>query len=176
MVEYACEPLNNCNVDQRSFKAYLARWLAATVQLAPFTAGQIMPWLSTSANAAAKACSDTSGGVACGRAWYTGGDDGLRDVGYQMTAMSVIQANLINQSPELMNINTGDSVSNPSAGGGPVQILPDPIFTRKMTGADKAGAWVVTVVAMLACFGTAIALLVEEDIGFSSLWGSSRFG
>ena len=176
MTEYACEGQNNCNVDQRSFKAYLARWLALAVQLAPFTAGQIMPWLSTSATNAAKACSETSGGLACGRTWYTGGDDGLRDVGYQMSALSIIQANLIAQSPALMNIHTGDSASNPNAGGGPVNILPDPIFTRKMTGADKAGAWIVTVVAMLACFGTAVALLVEEDVGLSSLFGSARFG
>jgi len=175
MTEYACEGQNNCNVDQRSFKAYLARWLAVTVQLAPFTTGQVMPWLTTSANAAAKACSDTSGGLACGRAWYTGGDDGLRDVGYQMSAMSVIQANLIGQSPALNNINTGDSVSNPSAGGGAVQILPDPLFTRKMTTSDKAGAWVVTVIAVLACLGTAIALVIDEDASFSSLWSFSRF-
>jgi len=45
-----------------------------------------------------------------------------------------------------------------------------------MTDADKAGAWILTVIGMLACFGTAIALLVEEDVGLTSLFGSSRFG
>jgi mannan endo-1,6-alpha-mannosidase len=175
LTEYACEGQNNCNVDQRSFKAYISRWLAVTVQIAPFTAGTILPWLKTSAINAAKACSETSGGLACGRTWYTGGDDGLRDVGYQMSTLSIVQANLIQQSPALMNIQTGNSTSDPNAGGGPVNILPDPIFTRKMTDGDKAGAWIVTVVAMLACFGTAVALLVDEDVGISSIFPSSRF-
>jgi hypothetical protein len=176
MTEYACEGQNNCNVDQRSFKAYLARWLAVAVQLVPSTAGRIMPWISTSALNAAKACSETSGGLACGRTWYTGGDDGLRDVGYQMSALSIIQANLIPQSPALKDIHTGNSASNPSAGGGAVSVGPDPVFTRKMTTADTAGAWIVTVIAMLACFGTAVALLVDEDVGLSSLFSSTRFG
>jgi hypothetical protein len=44
-----------------------------------------------------------------------------------------------------------------------------------MTDGDKAGAWIVTVVAMLACFGTAVALLVDEDVGISSMFPSSRF-
>jgi mannan endo-1,6-alpha-mannosidase len=173
MTEYACEGQNNCNVDQRSFKAYLARWLAVAMQLAPVTTGTILPWLRTSATNAAKACSETSGGLACGRTWYTGGDDGLRDVGYQMSALSIVQANLIQQSPALMNIQTGDSASDPNAGAGPVNVLPP---TGRLTGANEAGAWLLTVVAMLACFGTAIALLVEEDVGLSSLFGSWRFG
>lgn len=32
MYEVACEPGNTCNIDQQSFKAYLARWMAATTR------------------------------------------------------------------------------------------------------------------------------------------------
>src|ERR1700761_987510 len=100
MVEYACETMANCNKDQRSFKAYLSRWLAVAAQLAPYTAGQIMPWLQTSAGAAAKVCTGgPPGGVVCGRKWYEPQDDGTRDIGNQMTAMSVVQANLIQKVP-----------------------------------------------------------------------------
>jgi hypothetical protein len=56
MREYGCEILGNCNKGQRLFKAYPARWLAVTVQLAPFTEVQIMPWLQGSTIAAVKQC------------------------------------------------------------------------------------------------------------------------
>ena len=75
MTEYACEGNGNCNKDQRSFKAYLSRWLALTVQMAPFTSPTIMPWLQGSAQAAIRQCvagpgNAVGGPVACGRKWY----------------------------------------------------------------------------------------------------------
>lgn len=57
MIEIACEPLYSCNVDQQTFKAYLARWMAASVKVAPFTFNVVMPLLATSAQAAARSVS-----------------------------------------------------------------------------------------------------------------------
>lgn len=116
MVEYACEKPGNCNKDQRSFKTYLARWLAVATQLAPFTRDRIKPMLEASAIAASKACTNTQEGVACGRNWFEYRDDGTRDVGNQMTALSIIQSNLIFQSKGLADIKSGDSLSDPNAG------------------------------------------------------------
>ncbi|KAF2670502.1 mannan endo-1,6-alpha-mannosidase DCW1 [Microthyrium microscopicum] len=163
MVEYACEPLKNCNKDQRSFKAYLARWLAVSAQLAPFSQGTIIPWIQTSAQNAAKACSNTDKGLACGRVWYENKDDGERDVGNQMTAMSVVQSNLILGAKTLADIGSGDSKSDPSAGGGGSSSVPDRIYTRKITTGDKAGAWLLTAVALLGSLAGMVALLVEGD-------------
>jgi Glycosyl hydrolase family 76 len=162
MVEYACETMGNCNKDQRSFKAYLSRWLAVAAQLAPFSAGQITPWLQTSAQAAAKACTQTPQGLACGRTWYENKDDGQRDVGNQMTALSIVQSNLIRSAKPLVDIKTGDSKSDPGAGAGTSTFVPDKIYTRKITKADKAGAWIITVVALAVFFVGGIALLFEE--------------
>src|ERR1700760_1092473 len=161
MVEYACETQSNCNKDQRSFKAYLSRWLSVTTQMAPYTAGQITPWLQTSAMAASKACTQTAQGLACGRNWYENKDDGQRDIGNQMTALSIVQSNLIAQAKALVDIKSGDSKSNPGAGDKPF-VLPR-IYTRKITIADKVGAWLVTVVALAFFFIGAIAVLFEED-------------
>jgi mannan endo-1,6-alpha-mannosidase len=162
MVEYACETQNNCNKDQRSFKAYLSRWLAVSAQLAPFTAGQITPWLQSSAIAAAKACTPSAAGLGCGRTWYENKDDGQRDVGNQMTALSIVQSNLIAQARSLEDIKTGDSVSDPGLGGGKELRKINPIYTRKITQADKAGAWILTLLCMGVAIVGALAMLFEN--------------
>jgi mannan endo-1,6-alpha-mannosidase len=162
MVEYACETQGNCNKDQRSFKAYLSRWLAVTIQLAPFTTGRVTPWLQNSAISAAKACTKSDQGLACGRVWYENKDDGQRDVGNQMTALSIVQSNLIGQGKRLYDIKTGDSKSDPSAGQGTSRGPINHIYTRKMTTADKAGAWLLTAVALGIAIIGAFALMFEE--------------
>jgi len=164
LVEYACEPLKNCNKDQRSFKAYLARWLGVTMQLVPETRGTIQPWIEGSTDAVAKACSDTPQGLACGRTWYDNRDDGERDVGNQMTAMSMVQTNFILKgAAPLADINTGNSASDPSAGSNGKTLVQDKIYTRKITAGDKAGAWILTVICIVMTIVGMFALLVEGD-------------
>ena len=102
MVEQACEPHYTCNNDQWSFKAYLARWMAKTAIVAPFTKAAIMPLLSSSAQAAAQACSGPSDGVTCGARWYIGGYDGTFGIGQQLSALEVTQALLIDNAPALI--------------------------------------------------------------------------
>lgn len=95
MYEAACEPYDRCNNDQFSFKAYLARWLAKTMILAPFTAKTIRPLLEASAIAAAESCSGGTDGVTCGTKWWVGGWDGTSGAGQQMSALEVVQSLLI---------------------------------------------------------------------------------
>ena len=86
------EPTGGCNVDQRSFKAYMSRFLGLTVKMAPHTADIILPLLETSAVAAAKSCSNGLDGKKCGMKWTTGGVwDGLFGLGEQMSALETIQ-------------------------------------------------------------------------------------
>jgi mannan endo-1,6-alpha-mannosidase len=59
MYEAACEDVNGsgtCDVDQLSFKGYLATWMANTAQLVPSTYTTIWNYLKTSAVAAAAQC------------------------------------------------------------------------------------------------------------------------
>jgi mannan endo-1,6-alpha-mannosidase len=59
MYEAACEDVNGsgtCDVDQQSFKGYLATWMAGTAKLCPWTYTTIMNYLNTSAVAAAAQC------------------------------------------------------------------------------------------------------------------------
>lgn len=146
MMEIYCENRGFCNTDQLSFKAYLSRWMAASIKFAPFTTDTIMPYLVASANAAALACNPSDTGAVCGFKWTTGGFDGNVGVGQQMDAMEVIQSNLIEQvQGPVSKGNGGISKGNPSAGlAGNGLPTPDVITSR-----DRAGAGVLTALCLI---------------------------
>ncbi|EEH43904.2 uncharacterized protein PADG_00193 [Paracoccidioides brasiliensis Pb18] len=151
MFEVACEPNGKCETDQRSFKAYLARWMAATTQVAPFTAEQLLPKLRASAMAAAKVCTGTTVGQQCPLKWTTETFEGETGLGEQMAALEVIQSNLISKTPPpLTNLTGGTSRGDPNAGlqRGRGDQTPD-IATRKITAGDRAGAVILTVLLIL---------------------------
>lgn len=142
MYEVACEQRNSCKVDQRSFKAYLARWMAATTQMAPFTKDYIMPRLRASAEAAAKACTGGEDGKQCGLKWTTGKFDGDLGVGEQMAALEIFQSNLIDKMKgPVTNSTGGTSKGDPGGGMGGDQEEEE---EKKASTADKAGAGVLT--------------------------------
>ncbi|KAJ5758945.1 CAZyme family GH76 [Penicillium odoratum] len=155
MFERACETVNTCMVDQRSFKGYLARWMAATTQLAPFSYDLIMPKLKASGQAAAQACNGGPDGVTCGLKWTEKKWDTTIDFGQQMAALEVIQANLITKVAAPVTSNDGGtSKGDPSAGGKPPQPTPDALSYR-ITTADRAGAGILTAMMMITLGGSA---------------------
>ena len=157
MVEIACEPIGTCNNDQPSFKAFLARWMAATAQLAPFTEVRIMKKLRASAIGAAKQCVGGPQGRTCGRKWTQSVWDGTTGVGEEMSALSVIQANLIQKVAAPLTANTGGvSKSDPSAGteGDNPAIVLEPLLTRRINIGDRAGAGILTAVTVGGLLGT----------------------
>lgn len=128
MVEAACEPYGTCNNDQYSFKAYLARFLAKTMVVAPYTRTTIQPLLVDSAQAAARSCSGPSDGVTCGEKWYTE-FDGKYGIGQELSALEVTQALLIDDAPAIMNHNnvkikpaTTTSTLAPTVSVGPASV------------------------------------------------------
>ena len=154
MYERACEPVNTCQVDQRSFKGYLARWMAASTQMAPFTYESVMPLLRASAEAAAKTCTGGSDGTACGVKWAQESWDGVQDVGAQLAVLEVIQSNLIPRvdSP-VTHDHGGTSKGNPAGGGKPPNPQPGATSMTITTG-DRAGAGIVTAVVCLVVIGS----------------------
>jgi len=152
MTEVACESNGKCNVDQRSFKAYLSRWMAATTKVAPFTFEILMPKLQASAQAAALQCSGPSN--ACGLRWTKGAEyDGSTGVGEQMAALEVFQSLLSPDSPGPANNVTGTSKGDPSAGTAPDKesIVPP----SEITTGDKIGAGFMTTLILLGVLGGA---------------------
>ena len=161
MYEYACETNNNCNTDQLSFKAYLARWMAKTTTLAPFLYEGIMTRIRASALAASAQCTGGLDGVTCGQKWTNGGVfDGSVGVGQQMCALEVIQANLVkNATPPATAATGGTSQGDPSAGtkGSPA-VGPNPEIIG--TG-EKVGAWFLTIFSCIALGGMSWWILLE---------------
>lgn len=158
MYEVACEDVNTsgtCDTDQLSFKAYFSRWLAATVKVAPFTSSTITPWLQASGQAAAEQCDGGTDGVTCGEHWTAGSTwDGTYGVGQQMSALSVIQANLITEAAELFTNSTGGtSQGNAAAGTSSSSSTSAETVTTPATGADKAGAGILTALVISGLLG-----------------------
>jgi mannan endo-1,6-alpha-mannosidase len=156
MFEESCEDVNTigtCDTDQLSFKAYLSRWMAATTKIAPFTSSYILPLLATSATAAAAQCDGGSNGVTCGEHWTDNSTwDGTSGLGQQMSALSVIQSNLIQMAPELVtNTTGGTSIGNAAAGSGSSDDSVTAITPA--TGADKAGAGFLTALLLAGVLG-----------------------
>jgi mannan endo-1,6-alpha-mannosidase len=162
MKESACEATNadgsdTCNVDQRSFKAYLARWMAATIIRAPFTFNLLMPYLKASAAAAAATCTGGENGTSCGSKWWKGAVyDGNTGVGQQMSALEVIQSNLITEvSGPVTQRNGGISEGNPNAGTRS-PVGPSDLYRHEVTTTDKAGAAILTVLLIFFIVGGAL--------------------
>lgn len=164
MEEIACEPNGNCNTDQRSFKAYLSRWMAATTKVAPFTHDAILTKLEASAQAAAQQCSGGSSGTACGLQWtQLSNYDGSTGVGEQMAALEVIQSNLIDTvAGPVTNTTGGTSKGNSAAGTSSNTDETDPAaITDKITTGDKAGAGIFTVFIVANVVGAAWWMIHE---------------
>ncbi|PGH28422.1 mannan endo-1,6-alpha-mannosidase [[Emmonsia] crescens] len=154
MTEIVCEDVRGekkCNEDQRSFRAYLSRWMGSSVKLAPFTKDLIMPMLERSAQAAAKQCSGPDN--ACGLRWsHQDKWDGDTGVGEQMSALEVIQNNLVDLVSGPADEKTGISKGDPNAGR---RERDKEIKFSHITTGDKVGAGFVTSLILLSILGGA---------------------
>ncbi|PNP48573.1 hypothetical protein THARTR1_10312 [Trichoderma harzianum] len=150
MSEVACESVNTCNVDEHSFKAYLTRWLTMMTKWAPHTYKVIHPYLRASSVAAAKQCKGGDNKRMCGLIWYDGKYDNTTGVGQQMAALEITMSNLILNSSSPVTADTGGtSVGDPGGGGDDIgRNQPKGPDYGPITGADKFGAAVLTVLAI----------------------------
>lgn len=147
----------------------MARWMALTTQLAPFTHDEIMPMLRASAVAAAKTCTGGPNGRSCGLKWTLEHWDGSNGVGEQLSVMEVLQSNLIDLVPPPFTNNTGGtSKGNPNAGmghpggvGGGSMPSPDNIHTRSITTGDRAGAGILTTFMLALLVGVSGWMVYE---------------
>jgi mannan endo-1,6-alpha-mannosidase len=72
--------------------------MAASTKVAPWLYDSIKPYLAASAAAAALSCTGGDDGTTCGTRWWNNGVwDGATGVGQQMSALEVIQSNLIDK-------------------------------------------------------------------------------
>jgi mannan endo-1,6-alpha-mannosidase len=149
MIEVACENNGKCDTDQRSFKAYLARWMGYTCIVAPWTREFLDPLMKASAQAAAKQCVAGPNQTSCGLRWVDNGkNDGSLGVGEQMAGLEIVQSLLYPTvgGPATQKAG-GISVSNPEAGN---NVPKTPITFDTVTTGDKAGASILTLLVLVA--------------------------
>ncbi|CAK7240343.1 MAG: hypothetical protein STHCBS139747_001782 [Sporothrix thermara] len=165
MTEVACEPVNLCDLDQQSFKAYLSRWMAATTKWAPWTSTTIMPLLNASAIAAAKQCVGGDNGRMCGLIWTDDGKwDNSTGVGQQMAAMEVTLANMIHSvTAPVTNSTGGTSVGDPDAGGSDIGRT-QPVVYAPITTGDRVGAGILTAVIVIGIISGVVYLFIDETV------------
>ncbi|KAK9467016.1 glycoside hydrolase [Lipomyces arxii] len=150
MFEVACERNQKCNTDQQSFKAYLGRFMGLTAVMAPWTYDTIYGRLrDTVTNGIANSCAGGSDGVTCGSTWLVDGWDNTWGLGQQMSALEVTQNLLIGKVPAPYTATTGGS----SLGG--IVIVPRTgyLHTGIVTMGDRAGAGIITSIALLMMLG-----------------------
>ena len=162
MYEVACERDNKCNRDQRSFRAYLGRFMGLTVQMAPWTADYILPKLRATAVAAAKQCNGGSDGKTCGMRWTVDTCDGSFDqglLGQTLSAMEVVQNVLAIGASDPVTADTGGtSKGDPDAGQtgtnytGMRDLKTDPIKTSEKVGAATMTVLMTGVLGAFAWF------------------------
>ncbi|KAI0515476.1 glycoside hydrolase family 76 protein [Xylaria bambusicola] len=172
--EHSCEPFNQCNIDQQSFKGYLMRWMTGTAQMAPFTFDTLMPLVQSAAAAAALQCSGSppadqfrgDPGTACGFKWTQGADfDGLVGVGEQMSALSAIQYTLVKKAevggqdkvPVTAN-SGGTSIGNVNAGASTESKIPTP---KPISTAERVAAGFATTAVLFSVLGGSFFVMKE---------------
>lgn len=158
MYEAACQGAGNCNNDQRSFKAYFARFLALTSILVTDTRPTIYQWLVDSANAAAQLCLGGTDGHTCGLNWNATGWDGYYGLGEQMSALEVMQNLLVADLPAPYTAQTGGSLQGDPAGGYATTVTDQ--SPLDLDAGDKAGAAIITAVIGISLVGSAVWLLI----------------
>ncbi|KAI9172278.1 glycoside hydrolase family 76 protein [Paramyrothecium foliicola] len=163
MEEVACEPVDRCNLDQQSFKAYLSRWLATITKWAPHTRDFVLPYLRASAVAAAKQCVGGTNQRMCGLKWNQDKYDGSTGVGQQMAAMEVTLSCMIDQRKAALTADTGGtSKGNPGGGGDDIGPESPTDNFGPITAGDRAGAAFLTMSVIIALITGIIWMLVDE--------------
>ncbi|PQE28357.1 Glycosyl hydrolase family 76 protein [Rutstroemia sp. NJR-2017a BBW] len=86
-IESECEPQNRCTTDMLAYKGLLGQALVETLKVAPYVEGMIISSLQSSAQAAAKACTDSG----CAFVWDGSAQNSTSGVGEQISALSFVQ-------------------------------------------------------------------------------------
>ena len=145
MYESACMRHHTCQTDQRSFRAYLSRFLALTAVLVPDSRDTINTYFDTTAKAVAQSCVGGYDGHTCGMNWSYSGWDTYYGLGEEMSALEVIQSLMINFGKDtILNMTDGGS-SRGDVLSGNTTYKPEAKLLDLDKG-DTAGASIITVI------------------------------
>ncbi|KAM7215954.1 Glycosyl hydrolase family 76 domain containing protein [Rhypophila decipiens] len=156
--EVPCEGHGGCTADMLTFKGYTARWLSVVTQLAPFTKEKILKTLRTSAEAAVKQCTGPPTGRRCGFYWSKGEFvdpvvDHTTGAGEAMSVLAAVSSLLIEYADPPATNETG-GISRGDYEAGVNSKGPNFEDHKPITGADRAGAAILTIMVLVGGIGT----------------------
>lgn len=132
--------------------------MAMAAVKAPFAYDLIKPILRANAEAVAKTCTGGEDGNQCGLKWSEGAWDGSLDVGVQMAALEIFQANLIDYVKGPVTADSGGtSIGDADAGQGS-KVGPGDLHRSKVTAGDRVGAASLTIGVVGLFLGGAVWL------------------
>lgn len=148
----------------------MANWLSTIALIAPYTYASILPKLQASAVGAGKQCSGPNS--ACGMQWFSATYDGTSAIEQEMSAMSIFANALVAFSssssgasysaperPAPVTADTGgNSTSDPTGGQSNTGYQPPKL--KDITGGDRAGAAILTLVFASAWIGMMVWLVM----------------
>lgn len=153
-----CEAQGKCTTDMKSFKAFLARFSAAAIPLAPRIEQNVTYFLNASAKAAVQQCSGPEN--ACGLRWTEGGKyTGQTGLGEAMSAMEILKALLVKTAEAPKTGSTGGTSKGNDDGGSGVAPPPDPEKdprTKTIGAGDKTGGAILTILGVLGPIGALV--------------------
>lgn len=161
MYEEGCEPSKSCSLDQQSFKAYLARWLGDTMQVAPYTVSTIEPLLRKTAQAVGKACSGYNNNT-CGLYWTDSNFQKPTGLGEQMSGLEVVLSLL---APDQSSISTAPAGSssdsgNSSSGASDSDKKRPSAHSKSTSAGNRVGTSMLSIFVLAWCvFGAGLAAL-----------------
>lgn len=152
-IEVACETQDTCDVDQKAMKGILAQQLTSAIKLAPYTTALILPNLNATAQAAAKACSET--GTDCGIDWSKSDASASgTGLGQQLTALSYVQALLVGQASDAVASSSVGSNGTTTTGSSSTTSSSPNSTTTKSAAVMSFGGHISSVF-MMGLFGAA---------------------
>lgn len=143
MYEPTCMP-SHCQTDQRSFRAYLGRFLGLVSVLVPDTYDTIHHHLVDTANGIAQSCVGGYDGHTCGMNWSYSGWDGYYGLGEEMSALDCLQALTVLDRPAPYTLMDGASSTGDVLFGNETYVAT--AKSLNLNKGDTAGASIITVI------------------------------
>lgn len=157
--DITCEPINKCDRNQKTFKAYFTGWLGFMSLIVPANVtADVMGKFKVSAVAAGQQCSGGSDGKHCGIRWTKKAEwDGTMGLEQQMSVLGVLNAVMFPFKAEgpYNADNGGISRSDPHGGSN----TKDSVGPGPITTGDRVGAGILTALLVILWVGAVTFML-----------------
>ncbi|KGO43269.1 Six-hairpin glycosidase [Penicillium expansum] len=161
--DITCEPINKCDRNQKTFKAYFTGWVGFMSLIVPANVtAEVMAKFKVSAVAAGQQCSGGSDGNHCGIRWTKKAEwDGTMGLEQQMSVLGVLNAVMVPFKADgpYNTDNGGTSKSDPDGDTSKQDSLePAPITTG-----DRTGAGILTAIFVIVWAGATCWMLIGGE-------------